>query len=65
MITVPLETRHLEAIAAIEAAQLPNPLNPRNLQELVSRPAFRGFVIVPDFSADAIGYVLVLVGGFS
>jgi ribosomal-protein-alanine N-acetyltransferase len=65
VITVPLETRHLEAIAAIEAAQLPNPLTPRNLQELVSRPAFRGFVIVPDLGADAIGYVLVLAGGGS
>ena len=41
MITVPLESRHLSAIAAIEAEQLPNPLNLRNLQELASRPAFR------------------------
>ena len=65
MITVPLESRHLSVIAAIEAAQLPNPLNLRNLQELASRPTFRGFVAVPDSSADPIGYVLVLAGGGS
>ena len=65
MITVPLESRHLSVIAAIEAAQLPNPLNLRNLQELASRHAFRGFVAVPDSSADPMGYVLVLAGGGS
>ena len=65
MITVPLESRHLSVIAAIEAAQLPNPLNLRNLQELASRPAFRGFVAVPDSSADPMGYVIVLAGGGS
>ena len=65
MITVPLESRHLSVIAAIEAAQLPNPLNFRNLQELASRPAFRGFVAVPDSSADPMGYVIVLAGGGS
>ena len=65
MITVPLESRHLSVIAAIEAAQLPNPLNLRNLEELASRPVFRGFVAVPDSSADPMGYVLVLAGGGS
>ena len=65
MITVPLESRHLSVIAAIEAAQIPNLLNLRNLQELTSRPAFQGFVAVPDFSADPMGYVLVLAGGGS
>ena len=65
MITVPLESRHLSAIAAIEAAQLPNPLNLRNLQELASRRAFRGFVAVPDINAPPMGYVLVLAGGGS
>ena len=65
MITAPLESRHLSVIAAIEAAQLPNPFNLRNLQELASRHAFRGFVAVPDSSADPMGYVLVLVGGGS
>ncbi len=65
MITVPLESRHLSAIAAIEAAQLPNPLNLRNLQELASRPAFRGFVAVLDINAPPMGYVLVLAGGGS
>ena len=65
MITVPLESRHLSVIAAIEAAQLPNPLNLRNLQELASRPSFQGFVAVPDSSADPMGYVLVLAGGGS
>ena len=65
MITVPLESRHLSVIAAIEAAQLPNPLNLRNLQELASRPGFQGFVAVPDSSADPMGYVLVLAGGGS
>ena len=65
MITVPLESRHLSVIAAIEAAQLPNPLNLRNLHELASRHAFRGFVAVPDSSADPMGYVLVLAGGGS
>ena len=65
MITVPLESRHLSVIAAIEAAQIPNLLNLRNLQELASRPAFRGFVAVPDSSADPIAYVLVLAGGGS
>ena len=65
MITVPLESRHLSVIAAIEAAQLPNPLNLRNLQELSSRPAFRGFVAVLNSSADPMGYVLVLAGGGS
>ena len=65
MITVPLESRHLPAIAAIEAAQLPNPLNLRNLQELASRPAFRGVAVVSDSSADPMGYVLVLAGGGS
>ena len=65
MITVPLESRHLSAIAAIEAAQLPNPLNLRNLQELASRPSFQGFVAVPDSSADPMGYVIVLAGGGS
>ena len=65
MIMVPLELRHLSAIAAIEAAQLRNPLNFRNLQELASSPAFRGFVAVPDSGAGAMGYVLVLAGGGS
>ena len=65
MITVPLESRHLSAIAAIEAAQLPNPLNLRNLHELACRHAFRGFVAVPDSSADPMGYVIVLAGGGS
>ena len=65
MITVPLESRHLSVIAAIEAAQLPNPLNLRNLQELASHPSFQGFVAVPDSSADPMGYVLVLAGGGS
>ena len=65
MITVPLEFRHLSVIAAIEAAQLPNPLSLCNLQELASRPSFRGFVAVPDSSADPMGYVLVLAGGGS
>ncbi len=65
MITVPLESRHLSVIAAIEAVQLPNPLNLRNLKELASRPAFRGFVAVLDSSADPMGYVIVLAGGGS
>ncbi len=65
MITVPLESRHLSAIAAIEAEQLPNPLNLRNLQELASRPTFRGFVAAPDSSAGPMGYVIVLAGGGS
>ena len=65
MITVPLVSRHLSIIAAIEAAQLPNPLNFRNLQELASRTAFRGVVAVPDSSAEPMGYVLVLAGGGS
>ena len=65
MITVPLESRHLSVIAAIEAAQIPNLLNLRNLQELASRSAFRGFVAVPDSSADPMGYVIVLAGGES
>ena len=65
MITAPLELRHVSAIAAIEAAQLPNPLNLRNLQELASRPAFRGFVAVSDINAPPMGYVLVLAGGGS
>ena len=65
MITVPLESRHLSDIAAIEAAQLPNPLNLRNLRELASRPAFRGFVAVPDSSANPIGHIIVLAGGGS
>ena len=65
MITVPLESRHLSAIAAIEAAQLLNPLNVRNLQELASRPAFRGFVAVLDINAPPMGYALFLAGGGS
>ena len=65
MIMVPLELRHLSAIAVIEAAQLRNPLNFRNLQDLASSPAFRGFVAVLDFSANPMGYVLVLAGGGS
>ena len=65
MIKVPLESRHLSAIAAIEAAQLPNPLNLRNLQELASRPAFRGFVAVSEINAPPMGSVLVLAGGGS
>jgi ribosomal-protein-alanine N-acetyltransferase len=65
VITVPLESRHLSVIAAIEAAQLPNPLNLRNLQELASRPGFRGFVAAPYSSADPMGYVIVLAGGGS
>ena len=65
MITVPLKSRHLSVVAAIEAAQLTNPLNLRNLKELASRPAFRGFVAVQDVSADPMGYVLVLAGGGS
>ena len=65
MITVPLESWHISAIAAIEAAQLPNPLNLCNLQEMASRPAFRGFVSVPDINASPMGYVLVLAGGGS
>ena len=63
MITVPLESRHLSTIAAIEAVQFSNPLSLRNLQELASRPAFQGFVAVPDINAPPIGYVLVLAGG--
>ena len=62
---LPLESQHLSVIAAIEAAQLPNPLNLRNLQELASRPSFQGFVAVPDSIADPMGYVLVLAGGGS
>ena len=65
MITVPLESWHISAIATIEAAQLPNPLNLRNLQELVSRPPFRGFAAVPDINAPPMSYVLVLAGGVS
>ena len=65
MITVPLESRHLSVISVIEAVQLPNPLKLRNLKELASRPAFRGFVAVPDSSAEPMGYVIVLVGGGS
>ena len=63
MITVPLESRHLSAIVAIEADQLPNPLNLRNLQELASRRAFRGFVTVPDINALPMAYVLFLAAG--
>ena len=63
MITMLLESRHLSIIAAIEATQLPNPLNLRNLQELASRPAYRGYVAVPDPGADPMGYVIVLAGG--
>ena len=61
MITVPLESRHLSVISVIEAVQLPNPLKLRNLKELASRPAFRGFVAVPDSSAEPMGYVIFLV----
>lgn len=62
MMTVPLEAGHLAAIAGIETAQLPNPLSLRNLQELASRPAFRGYVAVPEINADPAGYALVLAG---
>ena len=65
MMTVPLEAGHLAAIAGIETAQLPNPLSLRNLQELASRPAFRGYVAVPEINADPAGYALVLAGGGS
>lgn len=65
MMTVPLEAGHLAAIAGIETAQLPNPLSFRNLQELASRPAFRGYVAVPEINADPAGYALVLAGGGS
>jgi len=61
VITVPLESRHLSVISVIEAVQLPNPLKLRNLKELASRPAFRGFVAVPDSSAEPMGYVIFLV----
>ena len=63
MITVPLESRHLSAVAAIEMAQLPNPLNLRILQELASRRAFRGFVAVPYINALPIAHVLFLASG--
>lgn len=65
MMTVPLEAGHLAAIAGIETAQLPNPLSLRNLRELASRPAFRGYVAVPEINADPAGYALVLAGGGS
>ena len=63
MITVPLESRHLSAIAAIEAEQLPNPISLRELHEMASRPGFRGFVTLPSADADPLGYALVLAGG--
>ena len=63
MIPAPLESRHLPAIAAIEAVQLPSPINLRGLQELESRPGFRGFVCLPALQEDPVGYALVLAGG--
>jgi len=63
MIPAPLSSLHLPAIAAIETAQLPNPINLRELNELASRPGFRGFVILPSVDGDPLGHALVLAGG--
>lgn len=63
MISGPLPAHHLPAIAAIEAAQLPSPINLRNLRELAARPAFRGFVCLQAPEEDPVGYALVLAGG--
>ncbi len=67
MIALPLTPDHLAAIAAIEAARFDSPMTLRQLRHLATRPAFIGFVMLPDAEtgADPLAYALCLAGGGS